>query len=391
MAVITSAGRDLAVLRAHFSAHSIGGYLNAGSNGPIPRIVLDTILSAANAEFDNGRIVPGAYLKAMEQMGGIRALVAEVVSAKASEIALMRSTTEGLNVALMGLEWRAGDEIITTQLEHICLFSVLAMVAHRHRAIVRTVDIGNGGGDVVAAIARAITPRTRAIALSHVPFSSGAILPIQEIAELARARGIVTVIDGAQSAGQIPLDLPLLGVDAYALPGQKWLCGPVGSGALFIREESFGLIRPTYIRYGAFDPHGFIVPPAGGERYEVGEGYDPAAKGFAAGLRWIRDEVGFDWAFARIRVLGERLANALERIPGVTVLTPRDRMAGLVCFSVDAVAPKAVSDAAYERGFTVRFVDQRPGPASVRVSTGWWCTEDEIDGLVEVVRELAAR
>jgi selenocysteine lyase/cysteine desulfurase len=80
----------------------------------------------------------------------------------------------------------------------------------------------------------------------------------------------------------------------------------------------------------------------------------------------------------------------LEAVKGVSVTTPRDRMAGLVCFTVAGMAPKAVSDAAYERGYTIRYVDQRPGPAIVRTSTGWWCSEEEIDGLRDAIAEIAA-
>lgn len=382
-------GEKLAKIRSQLPAATATAYLNAGTNGPISQPAYNALLEAAQNEFERGRIGPGVYEGLGEMLRQARSTIAGLFNADASELALMRSTTEGMNVALMGLEWRPGDEVITTQLEHICLFSVLGLLAHRHGVIIRTVDIGNGGCDVVETLRSAISPRTRVIAISHVQWSSGAIMPLKEIAAMARERGIITVVDAAQSAGQIPVDLHDLGVDAYAMAGQKWLCGPGGSGALFVRKDRIGDIRPTYIRYGAFDPHGFVVPPEGAARYEMGETYSPAIRALTAGVTWIRDEVCFDWAHERIAALGARLADGLSKIKGVTVTTPRDRMAGLVCFTVDGLPPKQVSDAAYERGYTIRYVDQRPGPAVARASTGWWCTEEEIDGLIETIEEIA--
>jgi L-cysteine/cystine lyase len=150
-----------------------------------------------------------------------------------------------------------------------------------------------------------------------------------------------------------------------------------------------GQILPTYLRYGAFDQFGFVVPPPDASRYEMGEAFNPAVRGQAAGLRWLRDEVGFDWLTARNRELGQRCAEGLSKIEGVTVTSPRDRMGGLVCFTVEGKGVKEVSDAVYEKGYTIRFVDQRPGPSVVRVSTGWWCTEEEVDGLVAAIADVA--
>jgi L-cysteine/cystine lyase len=174
------------------------------------------------------------------------------------------------------------------------------------------------------------------------------------------------------------------------MAGQKWLCGPGGTGALFVRRDRIGDVRPTYLRYGAFDPYGFVVPPDGAARYEMGEMYNPAIRALDAGLSWIRNDVTYCWANDRAAALAVRLADGLAKIKGVQVTTPRDRMAGLVCFQIDGLAPKAVSDAAYERGYTIRYVDQRPGPAVVRASTGWWCTEEEVDGLRDAIAVIAA-
>jgi L-cysteine/cystine lyase len=379
----------LAGLRDQLPAVERTAYLNAGTNGPLPVVAHEALVAASQSELEWGRIGPGISEGATADRKRLRAQIAAIFGADADEIALMRSTTEGLNVAIFGLDWQRGDEVITANLEHGGLFSPLGLLAHRHGVAIRTVDLGYGDGDVVAQLAAAITPRTRVIAISHLQWSSGAIMPLRELAAEARHRGIVTIVDAAQAAGQIPVDLHDLGVDAYALSGQKWLCGPGGSGALYVRRESLALTRPTYIRYGGFDPTGFVLPRAGAERYEMGEIYNPATRAQAAALRWLVDEVGLDWAYRRIASLGKRCWEGLREVPGVSVITPADRMAGIVCFNVGGWPAKAVADALGQRGFIIRHVDQPPCPVSVRVSTGWWNSEDEIDGFVAAVRELS--
>jgi hypothetical protein len=186
-------------LRAQLPAVSVAGYFNAGSNGPIPRPAHEILIRQAVQELEAGRCDLAFYGERVSESAGLRGTIAGIFNSRVSEVALMRSTTEGMNAALNGVFWQPGDEIITTQLEHPGLFVAIASVSHRHGVTVRTVNIGNGGGDVLAEIAAATTPRTRVIAISHVQWTSGAIMPLAEIAEFARERGILTIIDGSVS------------------------------------------------------------------------------------------------------------------------------------------------------------------------------------------------
>jgi L-cysteine/cystine lyase len=387
-------GRDtnLASLRAKLPAVAHRAYFNAGTNGPISIAAHEALVEAARAELERGRIGPGLYETIFADLRSLRALIGTIIGADADEIALTRSTTEGINIALFGMTWSRGDEVITTNLEHGGLYSPLGLLAHRHGVGIRTVNIGNGEGDPTDLLLDAITPRTRAIAISHLYWSTGSILPLRTLALEARRRGVVTIVDGAQSGGQIPLDMHELEIDAYTISGQKWFGGPGGSGALYVRRGGLSQFQPTYLRYGTFDPNGFVVPPAGANRFEMGEVYNPAMRAQAAGLRWLVDEVGLDWAYDRIATLGRRCWDALRPIPGVTVVTPggpADQMAGIVCFTIDGWACKAVSDALWERGFIVRHVEQPPCPVTVRISNAWWNTEDEVDAVVATIADLA--
>jgi L-cysteine/cystine lyase len=376
-------------LRQQLPALTATRYFNAGSNGPIPQIAHDVLIEAACSDLTAGRCNLSFYGRRVAESAALRETIAGIFNAKVSEVAIMRSTTEGMNAALNGITWLPGDEVITTQLEHPGLFVPLGSVSHRHNVIVRTIDIGNGGGDVLAQIKEATTPRTRAIAISHVQWSSGAVMPLAEIGAFARERGILTVIDAAQGGGHVDVDFPSLNVDAYCIAGQKWLCGPNSSGIMLLREDRLGDIRPTYLRVGTFDANGYVVPCPGAARFEMGETYGPAIASFDRGLQWLRDEVGFDWLAERNSALGKRCYDGLKKLKGVSVSTPPHVMAGMVCFNIEGMHPKEVSEVLAERGFTIRYVDVRPGPTTARVSAAWWCTEEEVDDLVAEIGKLA--
>ncbi len=240
MAVDTATETKLETLRAQLPAVRTTAYFNAGSFGPLPQPVFEAQQAVIRNEYEEGRIVPGGYERARDRNRRVAALAAEIFGADADEIALTHSAGEGLNSALLGMMWEPGDEVVSTTEEHPGLLVPLSLLARRQGVVTRYAAIGNGGRHVTEAIASQITSRTRAIAVSHLLWSSGAVLPLQEISELAREHEVLVIVDAAQSAGQIPIDLHELGVDAYAMPGQKWLCGPESTGLLYIRRARFG-------------------------------------------------------------------------------------------------------------------------------------------------------
>ncbi|MGH2616595.1 MAG: aminotransferase class V-fold PLP-dependent enzyme [Thermomicrobiales bacterium] len=388
MVVEIAADARVEALRTQLPAVRETGYFNTGSNGPIPRVAFEAAEAEIRRELDQGRIVPGTYEGNRERNRRVAALAAQIFGADADEIALTHSACEGLNTALMGMSWEPGDEVIATSEEHPGLLLPLALLAHRSGVVTRYANVGDGGSGVVEALAGQITSRTRVIALSHVLWSTGAVLPLREIAELAREHELMVVVDGAQSAGQVPVDLHAMGIDAYAMAGQKWLCGPEATGLLYVRRERFADIAPTYARYGQFEPSGYFLPAAGAMRYEIGEFYSPAIAAQAAVLEWLRDEVGLDWAYDRIAALGADFHRRLSDVDGVSVVTPAVSMAGLVNFNVDGIRPQEVAARLFERGYTIRHVESKPCTVSARASVGWWNTEEEVAGLAEAITDL---
>src|SRR5215208_6568838 len=178
MAVGTAIDAKVDALRAQLPALQATGYFNTGSTGPIPVVAFEAADATARLELEQGRIIPGAYIENRERNRRVAAMAAAIFGADADEITLTHSATEGINTALMGMTWDPGDEIITTFEEHPGILQPLALLAHRFGIIIRYADIGDGGSGVVEALARRITSRSRVIAISHVLWSTGAVLPL---------------------------------------------------------------------------------------------------------------------------------------------------------------------------------------------------------------------
>src|SRR5262249_4863702 len=152
--------------------------------------------------------------------------------------------------------------------------------------------------------------------------------------------GAFFAVDGAQAAGVIPFDVHELGVDAYAVPGQKWLCGPEGVGALYVRRDRLGELSPTYVGHFAtrdfdsMDLTGDYLPGSGATRYEGGTVYWPVLCGMHESLRWLDQDVGWDWIYARTATITRQCRELLAGLPGVRVTSP-DHHVGLTTFTVD--------------------------------------------------------
>ncbi len=389
MAVDVGVETKVDALRAQMPAVLKMGYFNTGTYGPMPRAAFEAASAVTQAEFEQGRITPGSYEASRERRANLSSLAADIFGADPDEIAITHSAGEGLNAALMGFTWERGDEVVTTMEEHPGLLLPLALLAQRHGVITRYAELPRDGRNVVEVIGSRITSRTRVIALSHVLWSTGAVLPLGTICDLAREHEVMVFVDGAQSAGQVPINLHELGIDAYAMAGQKWLCGPEATGLLFIRRDRLADIMPTYTRYGQFDVSGFYMPNPGASRFEIGEFSAASIAAQAATLRWLRDEVGLDWAYGRISTLGARFRGEIAGIPGVSVVTPAAAMAGIVNFNVEGLKPQEVVSSLFDRGYIIRYVDTKPCIVSARTSIGWWNSEEEVSGLASAIAEIS--
>jgi L-cysteine/cystine lyase len=382
----------VAAVRALLPATAAGIYLNAGTAGPMPAETHRAMEEAAARELAVGRASPDEFPFVLERMAELRASVAAVIVANPDDVAITHSTTDGMNQAINALPWRPGDRVITTRHEHPGGLGPLLALRDRVGVEVELLDIGNGGDDdqTISAIDRALERPARAVVMSHVLWTTGAVMPVARIGARARAAGAATIIDAAQSAGAIPVDVEALNVDAYAVPGQKWLLGPEGMGALWARREWAESVIPAavgYISYEAFDPVAPRLHP-GARRFEFGFFHRPSVIGLARSCGWLTMYVGLPWAHRRAAALARAVADRLAGIPGVELLTPRDAMATLVTFRIAGWPALQARQELGARVFAI--LRDIPGPDALRVSVGFWNTEEELERFAAAVELLAA-
>ena len=364
-------------------------YLNAGTFGPLPACVPATMQEQMQQEWQNGRLGASGFERMRTIYDNARQSAARLLHADVEEIALTDNTGEGLNVISFGIDWHEGDEVITTNHEHISLLAPLYQLRDRYGIAIRVADIGERGDQpVLKPVADLVTPRTRLISLSHVSWMTGARLNISEVGYMGREWGIPVLIDGAQSAGAIPLDMHALNIDFYATPMQKWLCGPDGTGALYARRGALSYVKSTYVGYWSVKHEEGIdwelLDTA--QRFEVGGRQTAALAGQVAVLNWLESVVGHQWMYEHIAALSSYAFHALSEIPGVSILTPRPGESGLVAFRIEGKDDaEVVKTLAEKHNILIRNI---PSTHALRISTGFYNTEEEIDTLVRALREM---
>ena len=364
-------------------------YLNTGTFGPLPACVIQAMQEHLQTEWRDGRLGADGFESMANIYKNARSSVAGLLNADVDEISLTDNTGEGLNIISYGLNWHEGDEVITTNHEHFSALAPLYQLRDRYGIVIRFADIGpRCDAPILKAFAEQVTPRTRLIVLSHVTWTTGAVLDINAIGNLGRERGIPVLVDAAQSAGAIPVDVKALAIDFYAMPMQKWLCGPDGTGALYVRKEALDYVAPTYVGYwSAKHEEGIEWELAdGAQRFELGGRQTSALAGQCAVLQWLEETVGYQWMFERIVTLSTYAYHALKVLPEVTILTPRPGESGLVSFLLDGHDVKEVVKQLHDlHNIYIRDI---PSTGSLRVSTGFYNTEEEIDTLVQALRDM---
>jgi L-cysteine/cystine lyase len=354
---------DPAEFRSQFPVLERVSYLNAGTEGPVPRRSAEAVRERIELEAVQGRCGRPYFDGVMDLAARTREAYAGVLGCDAAEVALTGSTTDGVNTVIGGLDLRPGDEIVTSDEEHPGLLAPLGRAVRRHGISVKVVPFAELPGEV--------GPRTRLIACSHVSWVSGRVADTQALA----ATGVPVLLDAAQALGAVPVDAHALGCDFYAASGQKWLCGPEGSGCLYVRSERLEELTVPWPGYSS------LADAQRALEFEPAEGVKRFDHGFPAGMRstWalaslqLFSEAGWPWVHERAATLAAGLADRLaER--GLDV-RPRGRTTLVAWKAGDAAAE--VERLAAE-GIVVRSI---PAFDLVRVSVGAWSSEEELERL----------
>ena len=386
-------GDKVAAIRSLLPATAAGIYLNAGTCGPLPAETQRAMDEQAAMELATGRALTDQWLAFAERQAEARASLAAILVADPSDIALTHSTTDGINLVLSSIPWRSGDRVLTTTAEHPGVLGPLQAIRDRYGIEVVRLDIGDCGDaeQIAATFAAALERPARAVVASHVLWTTGAILPVGRIAALARAAGAVSVIDGAQSAGAIPVAVEAIDADAYAVPGQKWLLGPEGMGGLHVRRSFWQAATPmtaSYASFASFDLErgGVLHPDA--RRFEATGFHRPSVVGFARSLGWLGMFVGLPWALDRAARLSQTAYARLVGIPGVRMVSPKGAHGTLVTFRIDGWTARQVVTELAPRVFSI--IRDLPAIDAIRISTGFWNTDEELERFAGAVELLAA-
>jgi selenocysteine lyase/cysteine desulfurase len=365
-------------------------YCNTGTLGAMPREVLEAQTNELHRLETDLPDWPyytqiGAPLTGYQPREDIRADVGRFIGADMDEIALTQNATMSMNFLANGMTWNAGDEIIFTDQEHGGGFGPFQLMAKRHGAVVKEIDldaaVAGGPAGVLEAFEDAITRRTKVIMFSQVTSGFGYRLPTKELCKLARDRGIFSIVDGAQVVGQLPVDVKDLDCDAYVSSPHKWLLAPKGTGILYIersRQEELWATLGSY-NYDNREDGAFRF-------MQYGTGSPAVLVGLSAALDFNR-RIGIEriarWNHAMIAQLHE----GLRDIPNMRIYssTHPDMFAGASTFGLENKTADELQDALWEAKIRVRAQRQN---RRVRLCAHLYVNPDDISRTLDVVRTL---
>ena len=391
---------DFPGLAQEINGHPLVYFDNAATTQK-PRAVLDAIQNFY--EHDNANVHRGIHElsnRATAAYEGARDRVAQFINAPAREdIIFTRGTTEAIN--LVAATWGAanlgrGDVILLTELEHHSNLVPWQLLAQRTGAKLRFIPVTGDEGTLDLRDLDNLFAEVKLLSLTHISNALGSINPVAKICAQAKAAGAVTLVDAAQSAGHMPLDVRALGCDFLALSGHK-LCGPTGIGALFARRELQETMPPyqgggEMISKVEFHQSEFNVPP---HKFEAGTPNIAGAAGLRAALDYL-DAIGLEAIHAHDTDLAHYAKERLSEFEGIRIFGPMEERGGLVSFVFENVHALDLATLADQQGVAIRIGhhctqplhDKLGVPATARASFYFYNTRSEVDRFIEVLQKV---
>ena len=403
----SSSGFDPGRIRSEFPilATRVNGkplvYLDNAATTQKPQVVIDATdryYSAENANIHRG--VHHLSQLATEAYEGVRRRVAEFLNARSPrEIVFVRGTTEGINLVAQSYGrtfLQPGDEVLITGMEHHSNIVPWQLLAAQSGTVLRVAPIDDRGDLDWAGFERSLSERTRLIAVVHLSNALGTINPVSRITEVARARGIPVLVDGAQSAAHLKVDVQALGCDFFVLSGHK-LFGPTGIGVLYGREELLERMPPwqgggDMISTVTFAESTWADLPA---KFEAGTPNIAGVVGLGAAIDWVAD-LGLDVVGSYERELLEYATAQVSSVQGVRVVGTARERASILSFAVEGIHPHDVGQVLDAEGIAIRAGHHCAQPvmahfgvaATARASFAVYNTRDEVDALVRGIHRV---
>ncbi len=396
---VDSVRRDFPALRQRINGHPLV-YLDSAATALKPQPVIDAIVNAyANDSANVHRGVHQLSQRATAAYEGARDRLRVFLNApRTEELVFVRGTTEGINLVAQSYarpRLGAGDEVLITGLEHHSNIVPWQLLAKQTGARLVVAPIAEDGSVPLAGIEERLSEKTKLVSVAHVSNALGSILPVAEIAERAHAAGALVMVDGAQAAPHIPVDLASLGVDFYAFSGHK-LYGPTGVGVLWARTELLDEMPPyqgggDMIHSVSFEETTYADIP---HKFEAGTPNIAGAIGLGAAIDYL-SALGFDAIEEHERDLLEYGSDVLRTIPGLRIIGNASHKTGVLSFVVDGIHAHDLGTIADALGVAIRTghhcaqpVMRRFGvPATARASLGIYNTRDDLNRLAEAIVE----
>ena len=373
---------------------------HAATSYPKPPAVVSAMADCMKYRGGNpGRGAHRLSLEAAKEIYTCREVAARLLGAEPDRVIFTLNTTHALNIAIKGFMGRRGGHILCSDMEHNAVYRPLFKLAEEGMATFDTFPtfpLSRQVRDsrILASLAAKVRSDTRMVVCAHASNICSAVLPIREIGEFCKRRGLFLVVDGAQSAGVYDLDVDGMGISALCVPGHKGLLGPQGTGMLILGK---GITLDTLIEGGnGMDSLRGEMSADTPERYEAGTLQTPAIAGLRAGMEFL-ESVGMDDVRDKERRLGIRLRDGLLSMPKVKVYAPH-REGGVVLFSVEGYTSDQVAAILDREGVCVRpgfhctalghKTLGTPDGGAVRASLGWDSKERDVEALLRVIRRL---
>ena len=317
----------------------------------------------------------------------VAARIGEIVGCTADEIAITRNTTESLDLIIGGMNWKEGDEAVMAEQDYGAMLNHFKFVARRYGVVNRMVSVPNHPRDddeIVDLYASAITDKTRLLMVCHMINITGQVLPIRKICDMAHARGVEVMVDGAHAYSHIRFQMKDLDCDYYGTSLHKWLSAPLGSGMLYVRKEKIDTVWPL-LAEGELEPNDILrLNHVGTDPVHVDLGILNAIE--------YQNAIGLERKEARLKFLQHYWTSKLRGLPRVVINTPADmnRHGGIGNVGIEGIDPRELADTLFNdyRIFTVGI--DRPGVRGLRITPNLYTTKEELDALVSAITELSA-
>lgn len=373
-------------------------YLNSAGCGPLALPVLNRMKEIFTYMAEEGQVNVEVHDWLKRELEIVRKDVAGFINAEPEEIFFVRCIAEGLNTINRMFDWKAGDQILISDQENPA--SILPCFVLEPEYQIETEKFCGLGNkeQILEQFRNSLNGHTRMTVFSHVFHTTGSAVPAGEMCREAGKHGVVTVLDGAQAAGNIAIDVKEIGCDFYLMSCHKWLCGPEGIAAVFIRKALLDQVKVPFGGVGMQESFSFesnsLVPRPDARRFEYGGRHTPMYAAFTETIK-LADRIGLANIIERKRKLHQYCRAAfLKELPQARILSPEDErlMTGIFSFAVPGIDHQALVRQAWEQEKIIiqwRTMDLYTREEGIRVSLNWFVTEEEIDRLVAFVGQAA--